>query len=668
MIVMEHVEGHTLGELLSGGPLPLGDVFNFGRQIADALAKAHAAGVIHRDLKPGNVMITRDRFVKVLDFGLAKMQQAEQDGVDAPTIELTGERVVLGTAAYMSPEQAAGDPLDARTDIFSFGVVLYEMIGGRRPFEGRTTLEVLRQLMAASPVSLESLEGRAPRSLLLVVARALEKERDQRFDSMARLRDALRDAQIEWERGTVQPRMASSDDVTMEMPATAPLTAPKTAPPPTEPAAAPGSPYVRGGVAAALAVAVVVALLSSFPAVRSRLGGAGDGVRSGSLTPYQHFEAGRALMKRHDRHADVDKAIQAFTSAVQQDPAYAPGYAGLADAYYRKNILNPDPQWRRQALETGRKAVELNGDLAVGHLALGRAHLANADLAAAERHLNRALELDRSLAAARMSLGAVHAAANRPADAEREYLAAIEAAPDDWQPLAEMGQFLYKVARYQDAIDVWERSAKMVGDNATIQRQLGAAYHMLDKPDEAAQAFQKALQIEPTASVYNNLGTLRFFQGNYAEAVDAFRKAVQERATSYAYWGNLGDAHRWNPPTKHEAAESYATAIRLAGNALETNPGNDELRTRRALYRVKSGDVRGALEDLEMTAKAKASPAMLFYRTVVYELAGNRAAALDSLERTLAAGYSLREIEIEPELLGLRADPRYQLLLSRRKP
>src|SRR5688572_20361653 len=113
MIVMEHVEGHTLGQLLAGGPLPVGDVCRYGAQIADAVAKAHAAGVIHRDLKPGNVMITADRFVKVLDFGLAKMQRSSQDGIEAPTVELTGERVVLGTAAYMSPEQAAAEPLDA---------------------------------------------------------------------------------------------------------------------------------------------------------------------------------------------------------------------------------------------------------------------------------------------------------------------------------------------------------------------------------------------------------------------------------------------------------------------------------------------------------------------------------------------------------------------------
>src|SRR5688572_25275851 len=129
MIVMEYVEGHTLGALLRSGPLPLSDVFEYAVQIADALAKAHAAGIIHRDIKPGNVMVTGDGLVKVVDFGLAKVQPGTVHAGDAaPTLELTGARVVLGTVAYMSPEQATGDPLDARSDIFSFGVMLFEMI------------------------------------------------------------------------------------------------------------------------------------------------------------------------------------------------------------------------------------------------------------------------------------------------------------------------------------------------------------------------------------------------------------------------------------------------------------------------------------------------------------------------------------------------------------
>jgi tetratricopeptide (TPR) repeat protein len=121
---------------------------------------------------------------------------------------------------------------------------------------------------------------------------------------------------------------------------------------------------------------------------------------------------------------------------------------------------------------------------------------------------------------------------------------------------------------------------------------------MLGDPDAAAKAFQRALQIEPTASVYNNLGTLRFFQGQYADSVAAFRRAIELRANSYLYWGNLGDAHRWNPPTKHEAADAYATAIRLARDAISARPNDLDLRATIAVYRAKSGDKKQAAEDI----------------------------------------------------------------------
>ena len=179
---------------------------------------------------------------------------------------------MLGTAAYMSPEQAAAEPLDARTDIFSFGIVLYEMIGGRRPFEGRTTLEVLRQLMAPAPVSLESLKGKAPEALLAIVGRALAKEREQRFESMDRLRDALRDARAQWEHDAVQPRYASSDAVTMEM--TAPPSRARQAETRQRVASRlRGRRRLRFGLAAALGVATVMLLLAAFPACGRGLAG-----------------------------------------------------------------------------------------------------------------------------------------------------------------------------------------------------------------------------------------------------------------------------------------------------------------------------------------------------------------------------------------------------------
>jgi eukaryotic-like serine/threonine-protein kinase len=660
MIVMEYVEGSTLGDLLRSGPLPLGDVLKYGIQIADALAKAHAAGIIHRDIKPGNVMITSDGLVKVLDFGLAKIQQTDSHQTQhAPTLELTGARVVLGTAAYMSPEQATGDALDARSDIFSFGVVLYEMIGGRRPFEGRTTVEVLRQLLAPEAVPVEALRHRAPASLVEIVSRALAKDRDQRFASIEQMRNELRVIQPASGSAMAIPAGTASDAPTMSLEIPAAAGSGRAHPP--------GRRRMPQAIALTAAAATVVAVLVSLPSLRGRDGSGKSPTRAeASGSSYQHYAAGQALMNRHDRRGDVDRAIEAFTRSIEQDARYAPGYAGLADAYYRKNLLNTDPQWKRLALDNATQAVSLNPDLAIAHTALGKAMLANGRVDDAEGHLKKSLELEPGQPAALISLGAVATARQDPTAAEARYREAIASAPQEWQPLAELGQLLYKSARYPEAVEAWEQCAKIVDDNATIHRNLGAAYHALDRPDDAARALQRSLQIDPTAPVYNNLGTLRFFQGRYADAVAAFRKAVEMRANLYLYWGNLGDAHRWNAPTKHEAAEAYRTAIVLAQDALPNTTDGDDLRSTIALYRVKSGDVAGALRDIAVVkTAAKPSPVMLFRATVVYELAGKRDLALAALDRTLNAGYSPREIRTEPELTSLRTDARFHLMMSR---
>ena len=188
-LVMERLEGETLAELLRRGPLPVSQAIDFGVQIADALAAAHAHGIVHRDLKPSNVMITRAG-AKVLDFGLAKQIptiDATAATVTATSVEaaMTQAGRVVGTAAYMSPEQAEGKPLDARSDLFAFGVVLYEMLGGQRPFSGDTRLSTLAAVLKASPDPLRHVRRDVPQQIERIVSRCLQKSPDARYASAA---------------------------------------------------------------------------------------------------------------------------------------------------------------------------------------------------------------------------------------------------------------------------------------------------------------------------------------------------------------------------------------------------------------------------------------------------------------------------------------------------
>jgi predicted ATPase len=202
-IAMELVAGKVLTELLNSRPMPIQQAIQVAAQVADGLAKAHEAGIVHRDLKPQNLMVTHDGFVKILDFGLAKpaVQPGELSEMSTIAGPETRPGTILGTVGYMSPEQASGQQLDFRSDQFSFGVVLYQMLTRKRAFQGRTEAETLAALLRDQPESIASLNPEAPAPLCWVVERCLAKEPGQRYSStrdlardLAEIRDRLSQA------------------------------------------------------------------------------------------------------------------------------------------------------------------------------------------------------------------------------------------------------------------------------------------------------------------------------------------------------------------------------------------------------------------------------------------------------------------------------------------
>ena len=193
-IVTEYVEGETVRELLAPGKLTPGRALDMATQTAGALAAAHEVGVVHRDVKPENIMLRRDGFVKVLDFGLAKLTQHHAAAVEmsAPSgsVFKTAPGVVLGTVQYMSPEQARNLEVDERTDIFSLGVVLYEMLAGRAPFAGETPSHVIVAILENEPPPLAE-HAEVPAALERIVTQALSKDKAARYQTMRELLDDL---------------------------------------------------------------------------------------------------------------------------------------------------------------------------------------------------------------------------------------------------------------------------------------------------------------------------------------------------------------------------------------------------------------------------------------------------------------------------------------------
>ncbi|MGC1787123.1 MAG: serine/threonine-protein kinase, partial [Terriglobales bacterium] len=246
-IAMEFLDGVTLKHRIENQPLRLETICDLGVQIADGLDAAHSKGIVHRDIKPANLFLTSRGTVKILDFGLAKVNASPATSASntQPTagndLNLTGPGMAMGTVAYMSPEQARGEPLDTRTDLFSFGVVLYEMSTGRQPFAGSTSAVIVNQILEHQPEKATALNPQVPERLEEIIEKTLEKDRDLRCQTAAELRGDLKRLRRDKESGRVATGANKSSVSSAPTPAS---------PFPSPTAKSKTSPWLIAGVAA----------------------------------------------------------------------------------------------------------------------------------------------------------------------------------------------------------------------------------------------------------------------------------------------------------------------------------------------------------------------------------------------------------------------------------
>lgn len=611
-IVMAFYEGRSLSQRMEDQAQPLtpDEALSIAIQVARGLAEAHARGVVHRDIKPSNIMITPQGTVKIVDFGLAAMSDSEQ-------LTVVGSR--LGTPAYMSPEQAMGETVDQRSDIWSLGVVLLEMLTHERVFRADTVASVLYQVVHRDITSLANVD----QPLRSVLGRALEHDPVKRY--------------------------GSADEFLAALEAIAPNTV-SIRPTSTTRTTAVTSRRLTFVVATLILATIVFGGAYYWRVLRHpSIAGAPQ-----SSSVFDKYQQAVKLMKRWDREGNLSSATTLLTEATKADPTFALGFARLAEAERLAYALSREQAVLDDAAKNADEAMRLNPELAPVQVTWGRiqALRGNSDLAMAS--FERAVRIDPNDADALLAIARQYERLGRLGDADAAFQKAGKLEPDGLAPHDFYANFLYRQGRFADAIREWQTAIQIAPDAGPVWVNLGAAQSEAGRLDEAIQSYKTAMTIKPTDMGYNNLGAAYHRTGRYAEAVDAFRKAIEMSGGNYLFQGNLATSYWRMPGSELKARESFARAIELGEQTRKASPRDATVFRNLASYYARTGNATLALQRIGTALTlAPASPDIQAGGAEVYELLGQRQKALELAKKSMALGYSLQRLEQYLELAPL---------------
>jgi tetratricopeptide (TPR) repeat protein len=561
-IVLQYIEGETLAAYLLRQRPETREALAIAAQIADAMNEAHARGVIHRDIKPENIMLTTRRQVKVLDFGLAKVLREPAVLEDATVTGslLSTPGMVMGTVPYMSPEQVRGEELDCRSDIFSFGTVLYELLSGRRPFEARSTAEVMSAILTREPSPISSL-GQSDRGEEQLLRKCLEKDAALRYQTMAELIHDLERIRHDYESGQVKPL---ADATSQRKPV---LIEPKQ------------SRFFGAKVGLIVTVVVLAAAAAIYVAFsRNQKPAAALGGKTTNAAAYDAYMRGKVMVSS-ENPADNETAIKLFEQAVAADPNFAAAYAELARAYSIKaRFFAPVPEKKKlneEAEVDVEKSLALDPNLAEGYFARGLilwTPYKRFPHEQAVQAYKRALELNPNLDEAHHQLGFVYLHIGLLDKAQREIEKALAINPGNSLARYRLGVIYMCRAKYEEAFQIFH-TTPLEKSPSLLASYTSTALFRLGRNDEASAIIEQFFKDYPNdeGGLVTSVKAMMLAKaGKNREAEDTIQHALAigrgyahfhhtsyNIATAYALMHQPDPALKWLQVTADEGFPCY---------------------------------------------------------------------------------------------------------------
>ncbi len=633
-IVMELVGGKTLHQLLSTIKLSRDQILDIVCQLADAMAQAHAAGLIHGDLKPANLMIEPSGQVRIMDFGLARK-------IDPLATESGDVLQAQGTIAYLAPEILNGKHPSTLSDIYAVGVLMYEMMHGERPFAHLHGL-ALAAAQVQSSCSQWTFAPDGDQDMVALVRAMCTPDPSARIATMVEIVQtarALREAELHKAQATPKKTVGYLSS----LPSRSKMT------------------KIRFGAAAMMLLLLFGStgyFLTSQDRPRQWFPPVSDAAR---------ISNGMAALRHFDRDGSLDIAIENFNSILASQPQHAAAAAGMAIAYMLRYASDrSDPSWLKRAEASAQTALALDDQLALGYAAKSLIFWQQDQNEKGLEFAEKALQLDpTSLFALNTKIGAL-VDLQRYAEAEHSIEVARKLHARERIFIDQLGELHFRQHNYIAAEAAFRESIEIDPDAVYAYANLSAVLLQQDRGDEALQVLQQGLQVRSSGQLYSNLGTTLFSRGDYVSAAKAFEHAVSASKGSgiaYLRWANLADTLRWLPGREQDSRQAYHNAATLLKPLLDRSPDDATLLSRMGLYAAKLGNKGTALSMSQKAIKSQPNSSIIRFRAAVaYEISGDRNAALTELNNAEERGYPKALIETEPDLLALRSDPRFDYL------